>query len=88
MGNVFSTFSADTTGAFSNVLGDFTTVLGTLGAALNSIRTSVATMGGGINVLFQDFTDRISTFFFRLRLSAIQMKSLMGRMYAILFSVG
>jgi hypothetical protein len=87
MGNVFSTFSADTTGAFSNVLGDFTTVLGTLGAAMNSIRTSVATMGGGINVLFQDFTDRISTFFFRLRLSAIQMKSLMGRMYAILFSV-
>ena len=87
MGNVFSTFSADTTGSFSNVLGDFTTILSTLGGAINSIRTSVATMGGGINVIFQDFTDRISTFFFRLRLSAIQMKALMGRMYAILFSV-
>lgn len=87
MGNVFSTFSADTTGSFSNVLGDFTTILSTLGGAINGIRTSVATMGGGINVIFQDFTDRVSTFFFRLRLSAIQMKALMGRMYAILFSV-
>jgi hypothetical protein len=52
-----------------------------------SIKNVIASLGGGINVIFQEFTDRISMFFFKLRVSAINIKSLFGRMYAILFSV-
>jgi hypothetical protein len=54
---------------------------------VDSLRNTVATLGGGINVVFQEFTDRISNFFFRLRITAIHIKTLIGRMYAILFSV-
>lgn len=47
----------------------------------------IASLGGGINVIFQEFTDRITNFFFQIRLTAIHIKNLMGRLYALLFSV-
>jgi hypothetical protein len=55
--------------------------------SVSSLRNIIASLGGGINVVFQEFTERISNFFFKLRLSAIHIKTLIGRMYAILFSV-
>jgi hypothetical protein len=55
--------------------------------SMNSMRNTIASLGGGINVIFQEFTERISMFFFKLRISAIYMKSLFMRMYALLFSV-
>lgn len=87
LGNIFDTKSLDITGPFSTVLGSFTSLLSMMMKSINSIRVGVATLGGGINVMFQDFTDRISTFFFQLRLSAIRIKALIGRMYAIMFAV-
>lgn len=87
LGNIFDTKSLDITGPFSTVLGSFTSLLSMMFNSINSLRVGVATLGGGINVMFQDFTDRISTFFFQLRLSAIRIKALIGRMYAIMFAV-
>lgn len=87
MKNIFATYASDVTGPFSDILGLFTEVLDTLGDAMNSMRESVATMGGGINVIFQDFTDRIQFFFFQLRISAIRIKTMIGRIYALMFSV-
>ena len=55
--------------------------------SISTLRNIIASLGGGINVVFQEFTERISNFFFKLRLSAIHIKTLIGRMYAILFSV-
>jgi hypothetical protein len=55
--------------------------------SISSLRNIIASLGGGINVIFQEFTERISNFFFKLRVSAIHIKTLIGRMYAILFSV-
>jgi len=86
-GNIFTTMTSDITGSFSSVLGEFTSILAVLMDSVNSLRVGMATLGGGINVIFQDFTDRISTFFFRIRVSAIRIKMLMQRMYATLFSV-
>jgi hypothetical protein len=87
MGSIFTEHSSDITSSFSSVLGSFTGILSVLMESVNSIRTSVATLGGGINVIFQDFTDRISTFFFQIRMSAIRIKMLMQRMYATMFAV-
>lgn len=87
MGGIFNTFSADATSSFSDTMSSFTGVLSSIGSSIDGLRTTAATMGGGINVMFQDFTDRITNFFFRLRMSAIRLKMMMSRIYTILFSV-
>ena len=87
MGKVFTIYANPYLGSMGTMFGQFTTVLQSLFDSLNSMRNTVATLGGGINVVFQEFTDRISNFFFKLRLSAIHLKSLFMRMYAVLFSV-
>jgi hypothetical protein len=85
--NIFDAYSQEITSPFTSVLGIFGEIVGKLFGAVNGIQTSVASMGGGIMVIFQDFTDRIMNFFFKLRLSAIRIKNLIGRMHALLFSV-
>jgi len=87
MGKVFEEHSGDYTSSFTTMLRGLTGVLGTLLGSLNSMRLSIATMGGGINVIFQEFTDRIRQFFFRVRVSAITIKQLMYRLYATFFAV-
>ncbi len=87
MGKTFQTHANSYFSSFGGILGDFTGLLQTIFGSIGSLRNTVATLGGGINVIFQEFTERISTFFFNLRLSAIRIKMLFGRMYAILFSV-
>ena len=87
MKNIFMSHATEVTSPFTSILGLFSEVLGDIYTAMNSMRESVASMGGGINVIFQDFTDRITFFFFQLRISAIRIKTLIGRMYALMFSV-
>jgi hypothetical protein len=85
--NIFSNFSMPFLGSIGTIFGQFTTMLQTIFNSINALRNTIATMGGGINVIFQEFTDRISNFFFQLRVSGISIKNLFGRMYATLFSV-
>lgn len=87
MGNIFQGSAMDIAGPFTGILTTFSDVVGGVMSSTNSLRQTVATLGGGINVIFQDFTDRIQNFFFQLRLSSIRIKNLLGRMYGILFSV-
>lgn len=87
MGKIFNNFSLPFFGSIGTIFAQFTELLQSIFSSINSIRTIIASLGGGINVIFQEFTDRISNFFFKLRLSAIRLKALFGRMYAILFSV-
>ena len=87
MGQIFHIHASSYLGSFSGILGHFTGILGTIINSVSSLRNIIASLGGGINVVFQEFTERISTFFFKLRISAIQIKTLISRMYAILFSV-
>lgn len=87
MGKIFNNFSTPFFGSIGSIFSNFTSLLQSIFDSVNSIRTIIASLGGGVNVIFQEFTDRISNFFFKLRLSAIRMKALFGRMYAILFSV-
>lgn len=87
MGKIFTGHSQPYLGSITSIFGKFTALLQMIFQAMNSMRNTVATLGGGINVIFQEFTERISMFFFRLRLSAIHLKSLFMRIYALLFSV-
>jgi len=87
MGKVFDAQSMPMLGSIGAMFTKFTVLLTVIFDSISSLRNTIASLGGGINVVFQDFTDRISNFFFKLRLSAIHIKSLIGRMYAIMFSV-
>jgi hypothetical protein len=87
MGKIFSTHSMPMFGSITGIFSHFTGLLQMVFDAISTLRNIIASLGGGINVVFQEFTERISTFFFKLRVSAITIKTLIGRMYAILFSV-
>jgi len=87
LGKVFNTHSMPMLGSMGTMFSHFTGLLTIILDSISSLRNTIASLGGGINVVFQEFTERISTFFFKLRVSAIHIKTLIGRMYAILFSV-
>lgn len=87
LGKIFTGHSQSYLGSIANIFTQFTSILQTVFQSVGSLRNVIASLGGGINVILQEFTERISLFFFRLRLSAIHLKSLFMRMYAILFSV-
>lgn len=87
MGKIFSTHSMPMFGSVTGIFSHFTGLLQMIFDSISSLRNVIASLGGGINVVFQEFTERISTFFFKLRVSAITIKMLIGRMYAIMFSV-
>jgi len=87
MGKIFNTHAMPFFGSIGGMFSHFTGLLTMVFDAISSLRNIIASLGGGINVVFQEFTERISNFFFKLRISAIHIKTLIGRMYAILFSV-
>lgn len=87
LGKIFNTHAQPYMGSMSSMFGGFTGLLSSIFDSISSLRNTIASIGGGINVIFQEFTERISNFFFKLRMSAIRVKMLMGRMYAIMFSV-
>jgi hypothetical protein len=87
MGKIFDMHSQSSISSISSIFSTFTNLLKSIFGSISSIRNIIASLGGGINVIFQEFTDRITSFFFRLRVSAIRIKSLFMKMYAVLFSV-
>ena len=87
MGKIFTTHSASSMNSVGNMFGSFTTLLSSVFNSINSMRNTIATLGGGINIVFQEFTDRITLFFLTLRMSAIRLKMMFGKLYALLFSV-
>jgi hypothetical protein len=84
---IFSVHAEELLAPFTSVLGMFSQILTTIKGTITSVYESIATMGGGIFVIFQDFTDRIMNFFFQLRLSAIRIKNMIYRMQAIMYSM-
>lgn len=66
------------------------TILGSISViitTINSFRVQIATMMGGINTIFQNFTDRMSQLTAKVKLSAARIKSLMLRLYGIFFAI-
>lgn len=65
------------------IIGSISIIINTI----NSLRVQLATMMGGINTIFQNFTDRISQVIAKVKLSAARIKSLMLRLYGIFFAI-
>ena len=66
------------------------TIIGSISiiiTTINSFRVQIATMMGGINTIFQNFTDRISQLIAKVKMSAARIKSLMMRLYGIFFAI-
>ena len=87
MGKIFTTNSASSMDSVGSMFGSLSSLLSSTFNSINSMRNTISTLGGGINLVFKEFTDRITMFFFTLRMSAIRLKMMFGRIYAILFSV-
>jgi hypothetical protein len=87
LGKIFNTHAGPTISSFTSMFGSLASVLTILISSLNSMRLAIGTLGGGINVIFQEFTDRIRAMFMALRVSSIQIKNLMTRLYATFFSI-
>jgi hypothetical protein len=82
--------NSEMTGALSPVFKILATFLGTittLVAVANSIRLEMATFMGGINTIFQNFTDRFVQVSSNIRTSAQRIKMLMGRIYGTFFAM-
>ena len=87
MGDIFNKHSQPMLNSTGAMFEKFTNLLTIIFGSINSMRGSISTLGGGISTIVQEFTDRLSMFFFNIRITAIRIKSLISRMYAILFSV-
>ena len=74
MGKIFTTHSQGYMGSVSGMFSGFTGLLQNIFDSIGSLRNTIASLGGGINVIFQEFTERISSFFFLLRMSAVRIK--------------
>lgn len=77
-------------GALSPVFKILATFLGTittLVAVANNMRLEMATFMGGINTIFQNFTDRFVQLSSKIRTSAQRIKMLMGRIYGTFFAM-
>jgi len=85
--NIFTGHAQELTAPFTSILGVFSQIISKITSTITSIYTQIATLGGGINTIFQDFANRIMSFFFQLRLSAIRIKNMITRMHAIMFSM-
>ncbi len=87
MSNIMTAEAGPLLGPVFQILG---TIIGSVAIiinTMNSFRIQIATMMGGINTVFQNFTDRMVQLSAKLKMSAARIKSLMLRLYGIFFSI-
>jgi hypothetical protein len=87
MKNMFTGFGGEMLAPFYGILGFFTKTLTKLLDSINSVRVMMASLIGGITTIFSEFTERLSMFFFHIRMTAMRMRQLMGRVVGIMFAV-
>jgi hypothetical protein len=87
MKNMFTGFGGEMLAPFYDILGFFTKTLMGLLNSINSMRVMLATLVGGITTIFSEFTERLSMFFFHIKMTANRIRLLMNRVVGIMFSV-
>jgi hypothetical protein len=85
--NGFDKRAKEAIGPFYTYLGKFVEVLMTMLNGLNSIRMIFATIVGSATQIFSEFSGRIQALFYRIQMSAIRLKMLMGRVFATMYAV-
>lgn len=87
MNNIMSMEAGPLLSPVFQILGTIIGAISVIITTINSFRIQIATMMGGINTIFQNFTDRISQLSGKAKLSAARIKSLMLRLYGIFFAI-
>ncbi len=87
MSNIMSVEAGPLLTPVFQILGVLISTVAIIVNTINSFRVQIATMMGGINTIFQNFTDRISQLTAKLKMSAARIKSLMLRLYGIFFAI-
>jgi hypothetical protein len=87
LNNMFGTELAEALGPVFVILSTIVTTLVTILQVANSLRIQLATMMGGINTIFQNFTDRFKQLIASVQQSAYRIKLLMGRLYGTFFAI-
>lgn len=72
---------------FYTYLKSFVEVLMTMLNSINSIRMVFATIVGSVTQVFSEFSGRIQALFYRFQYTAIRMKFLMGRVFAMMYAI-
>jgi hypothetical protein len=72
---------------FYTYLKSFVEILLTLLQSINSIRMVFATIVGSVTKVFSEFSGRIQALFYRIQMTAIRMKFLMSRVFAMMYAV-
>lgn len=85
--NLFGNELGFALGPVFQILGSLVSSLVLLIQVANSIRLQFATMMGGMNTLFQNFTDRFKQLLSAVQMSAYRMKLIMGRLYGAFFAM-
>jgi hypothetical protein len=74
-------------GPFYTYLKGFVEILMTMLNSINSIRMIFATIVGSVTQVFSEFSGRIQALFYRIQMTAIRLKFLMGRVFATMYAV-
>jgi hypothetical protein len=74
-------------GPFYTYLKGFVEILMTMLNSINSIRMIFATIVGSVTKVFSEFSARIQALFYRIQMTAIRLKFLMGRVFATMYAV-
>jgi hypothetical protein len=69
------------------ILGTFLGTLTTLVSVANNMRLEMATFMGGVNTIFQNFTDRFVQLSSNIRMTSQRIRMLMGRVYGTFFAL-
>jgi hypothetical protein len=85
--SIFSGVAGPLLGPFTMILGSFITILSGLVTSINSVRLEFATMMGGINLMFQNFADRMNQLGVQLRMTTTRMRFLMRRIFATMYAM-
>lgn len=72
---------------FYTYLKSFVNILLTLLQSINSIRMIFATIVGSVTQVFSEFSGRIQALFYRIQMTAIRMKFLMSRVFAMMYAI-
>ncbi len=87
LNNMFGTQLGEALGPVFTILATIVTTLVTILQVANSLRLQLATLTGGMQTIFQNFTDRFKQLIAAVQQSAYRMKLLMGRLYGTFFAM-
>lgn len=84
---VFNDEASGVVGPIYKSMAGFVGILSTLLSNINSLRLAFSTMVGGVQNIFGDLTNRVSQFFFAVRIMFVRMRSMMYRIYGTIFAM-